>query len=103
MTASLDSEAKVRLTAHLPVSSQKSVNFEPSGYSLKQCSFLCGGVYKQKSAGWHRRRLRPGRRQVFGGAGAAHSKGELVHQLASECAAAAFFFRGQKKKKKKKW
>ena len=34
MTTSLDSEAKVRLTAHLPVMSQKSVNFEPSGYSL---------------------------------------------------------------------
>jgi hypothetical protein len=33
-TASLDSEAKVRLTAHLPVMSQKSVNFEPAGYSL---------------------------------------------------------------------
>jgi hypothetical protein len=34
MTAPLDSEAKVRITAHLPVSSQKSVNFEPAGYSL---------------------------------------------------------------------
>ena len=34
-TASLDSEAKVRLTAHLPVSRQKSVNFEPAGYPLR--------------------------------------------------------------------
>jgi hypothetical protein len=29
MTVSLESEAKVRLRVHLPVSSQKSVNFEP--------------------------------------------------------------------------
>jgi hypothetical protein len=37
MTASLDSEAKVRLaTAHLPVMSKKSVNFEPAGYSLRE-------------------------------------------------------------------
>jgi hypothetical protein len=35
MTASLDSEAEVRITAHLPVSSQKSVNFEPAGYPLR--------------------------------------------------------------------
>ena len=34
MTAPLDSEAEVRITLYLPVSSQKSVNFEPSGYSL---------------------------------------------------------------------
>jgi hypothetical protein len=34
MTASLDSEAKVRITAQLTVSTQKSVNFEPAGYSL---------------------------------------------------------------------
>jgi hypothetical protein len=37
MTASLDSEAEVRLTLHLPVSSQKSVNFEPAGYPLRLC------------------------------------------------------------------
>jgi hypothetical protein len=36
MTASLDSEAEVRLTLHLPVSSQKSVNFELAGYSSRQ-------------------------------------------------------------------
>ena len=36
MTASLDSEAKVRPTAQLPVSRQKSVNFEPAGYSLSE-------------------------------------------------------------------
>ena len=36
MTASLDSEAKVRIRVHLPVSSQKSVNFEPAGYSLRR-------------------------------------------------------------------
>ena len=34
MTASLDSEAEVRIALHLPVSSQKSVNFEPAGCSL---------------------------------------------------------------------
>jgi hypothetical protein len=34
-TASLDSEAKIRLTAQLPVSRQKSVNFEPAGYPLR--------------------------------------------------------------------
>jgi hypothetical protein len=34
MTASLDSEAEVRIALHLPVSSQTSVNFEPAGYSL---------------------------------------------------------------------
>jgi hypothetical protein len=36
MTASVDSEAKVRITAQLPVSSQKPVNFEPAGYTLRQ-------------------------------------------------------------------
>jgi hypothetical protein len=36
MTASLDSEAKVRITAQLAVSSLKSVNFEPAGYSLSR-------------------------------------------------------------------
>jgi hypothetical protein len=36
MTASLDSEAEVGITLHLPVSSQKSVNFGPAGYSLKR-------------------------------------------------------------------
>jgi hypothetical protein len=36
MTASLDSgEPEVGIALHLPVSSQKSVNFEPAGYSLK--------------------------------------------------------------------
>ena len=35
-TASLDSEAKVCLTAHLAVLTLKSVNFEPAGYSLSQ-------------------------------------------------------------------
>jgi hypothetical protein len=34
-TASLDSEAKVCLTAHLAVLALKSVNFEPAGYPLK--------------------------------------------------------------------
>jgi hypothetical protein len=34
MTVSLDSEAEVGIALHLPVSSQKSVNFEPAGYSL---------------------------------------------------------------------
>jgi hypothetical protein len=34
-TASLDSEAKVRPTAHLAVLTLKSVNFEPAGYPLK--------------------------------------------------------------------
>jgi hypothetical protein len=37
MTASLDSEAKIRLTAHLPVRRQKSVNFEPAGHPLRRC------------------------------------------------------------------
>jgi hypothetical protein len=40
MTASLDSEAEVRLIAHLPVYSQKSVNFEPAGYPLTDPLFL---------------------------------------------------------------
>jgi hypothetical protein len=39
MTESLDSEAKVRIRVHLPVSSQKSVNFEPPGYSLIKQAF----------------------------------------------------------------
>jgi hypothetical protein len=37
MTVSLDSEAEVGIALHLPVSSQKSVNFEPAGYSLRRC------------------------------------------------------------------
>jgi hypothetical protein len=41
MTASLDSEAEGRNALHLPVSSQKSVNFGPEGYALiKSLSFF---------------------------------------------------------------
>jgi hypothetical protein len=38
-TASLDSEAKVCLTAHLAVLTLKSVNFEPAGYPLRSILF----------------------------------------------------------------
>ena len=38
MTASLDSEAKVRPTAHLAVLTLKSVNFEPAGYPVSSAS-----------------------------------------------------------------
>jgi hypothetical protein len=34
MTASLDSDAEVRTALHLPVPSQKPVNFEPAGHSF---------------------------------------------------------------------
>jgi hypothetical protein len=55
MTASLDSEAEVRIALHLPVSSQKSVNFEPAGYSLitdqqQAPAKKRGGAGKRKAA-----------------------------------------------------
>jgi hypothetical protein len=64
MTASLDSEAKVRLSAHLPVSSGKSVNFEPAGYSLKKLKEVC----YQKAASlyqWQGLQLGPGKAFFF--------------------------------------
>jgi hypothetical protein len=51
MTASLDSEAKVRPTAHLAVLTLKSVNFEPAGYPLRAMTICSNSMLGHRQRG----------------------------------------------------